>query len=303
LFTKKSDIIFIGAGKVANSLIPLLIENNYSVKGIVSRSIKSATSVYKRYKPDYYSDSIPEIPQSFKIFFITVPDNEIKTVAKKLSLQKLDFKKSLFVHTSGSESSDALKVIERKGGITASFHIMQTFPSKKKTDVKNSFAAIETSNEAAGKFLFLLARRLNLKAFKLSKESKVYYHLAGVFAANFLTANFFSSKELLSKTELNHKDFLLLFEPIVNETLSNIKSAGIENSLSGPLQRGDYLTVKKHITSIKKSKLKEKKLLLHSYISQSLILLELIKKQNKILSAGQREVGRLLKAETKNFGI
>lgn len=299
MFTKKSEIIFIGAGKVANTIIPLLIEKNYSVKGIVSRDIKSAHTLAKKYHIRFFSNLIPSIPGTFRIFFITVPDNEIASVAEKLSKSGLQFKDSLFIHTSGSENSVTLKVLQRKGGSTASFHIMQTFPSLKKTDIRNSFAAIETESPAAEKFLFSIAHNLRLKGFKLSKTNKVYYHLAGVFTANFLNANFFSSVELLNKIGLNEINQYELFEPILNATLLNIKNSGVENALSGPVERGDYLTISKHISAIKKLKSKNREILLQSYISQSLILLEVVLKRNKKLSAGQKEVKRILLGELK----
>jgi predicted short-subunit dehydrogenase-like oxidoreductase (DUF2520 family) len=297
LFNRKSEIVFIGAGKVAHTLVPLLIEKKYSVKGIISKNLNSAKSLAGKYKIKFYSDNISDVPYNSKMVFITVPDNQVSLVAKKLSHLILDFKNSLFVHTSGSEGSEALKSIKQKGGRTASFHIMQTFPSLKRNVIKNSFAAVETNDKSAESFLLSFAKNLELKTFKLNSESKVYYHLAGVFTANFLNANFFSSEKLLSKTSLNRKEYFNLFEPIVNSTLSNIKKSGVANSLSGPVQRGDYLTVKKHLAAIKKSKLKEKKIILQSYVSQSLLLLEIIKKKKGRITEEQVEVKKILDRE------
>lgn len=297
MFSKKSEIIFIGAGKVAHTLVPLLIEKGYSVKGIINKTPNTADKLAKKYQLKFYTNRISGIPVSFKIFFITVPDNEIKSVAEQLSKSDLLFEDSLFVHTSGSESCDALKAVEKKGGMTASFHIMQTFPSLKKVDVRNSFAAIETESITAEEYLFSIARTLNLKGFKLSKENKVYYHLCGVFAANFLNANFYSSEKLLDHAGSGYLQQYELFEPIVKATLSNIKNFGVANSLSGPVERGDYLTIVKHISAIKKLKMPARQLLLQSYISQSLILLEVVRKQKNKLSAGQKEVKRILEKE------
>ena len=265
------------------------------------RKLKSASYLARKYKISFYSDNISEIPVSAKIFFITVPDNEIAIVAKNLTSVNSGIVGKLFIHTSGSESSDALKAVKKKGGITASFHIMQTFPSLKKADIRNSFAAIETDYEIAERFLFSLARTLGLKGFSLTKENKVYYHLAGVFAANFLNANLFSSEELLFKTGFGNTEHFRIFEPIITTTLSNIKNSGVNNSLSGPIQRGDYLTIKKHITALKKLKPSEKKLILRSYISQSLILLELIERKEKRITTPQRELKKILEAELKKI--
>jgi predicted short-subunit dehydrogenase-like oxidoreductase (DUF2520 family) len=301
LLTKKTEIVFIGAGKVAHTLVPLLIKKNYSVKGIISKSTASASSLAKKYKVEYYSSDFKKIPLRSGIFFITVPDNQILNAARNLASLKLKFDESLFVHTSGSESSLALKAIQKKGGMTASFHIMQTFPSIAQTEIKNSFAAIESKSAAAEIFLFSLARTLNLKSFKLDDTGKVFYHLAGVFAANFLNANFYSSEKLLNKLSISGRDHYYMFEPIVKATLSNIKNNGVSESLSGPVQRGDFCTVQKHIAVLKKHKQGKKRLLLHSYISQSLILVEIIKRERKQLTRDQNKLKKILEAELKNF--
>lgn len=297
MFNKKSEIVFIGAGKVAHTLIPLFVKNNFKVKGIVSRHKDSAFSPGRKYKLEFYTSNYKNIPLKEGIFFITVPDNQIVNVAASLASLNLTFKKCLFVHTSGSESSSTLKNLHRKGGSTASFHIMQTFPSLKPTDIVNSFAAVETKDKATERFLFSLARTLKMKSFRLTEEEKVFYHMAGVYTANFINANFFVSERLLDMTALSSGQHYNLFEPIIATTLSNIKKNGVAESLSGPVQRGDYLTIEKHLAQLKKLKQGERKLFLRSYISQSLVLIEIIKKKKTKLTAGQLKIKKILESE------
>jgi len=301
LLNKKSEIVFIGAGKVAHTLLPLLVKKDYNVKGIISKDERSASLLGRKYKLEIHSADFKKITSGHRIFFVTVPDSQITIVAHKLASVNLDFRDSLFIHTSGSESSSALKLIQKKGGATASFHIMQTFPSLKQTDIANSYAAIETESIKAQRYLFSLARTLNLKAFRLTEQEKVFYHMAGVFTSNFLNANFFASEKLLNRTALNRKQHYYLFEPIINTTLSHIKKHGISESISGPVQRGDYNTIHRHIDALNKLNSAEKKLLLQSYISQSLILLAIIKQKEKRLSAGQKKLKKLLETELKKI--
>ena len=184
--------------------------------------------------------------------------------------------------------------------MTASFHIMQTFPSIKQTDIKNSFASIETRYAPAGRYLFSLGRTLNLKSFTLNEETKVYYHMAGVFAANFINASLFSSGVLLEKTGLTGRNHFNIYEPIITTTIANIKENG-PAALSGPVQRGDSVTIAKHLKSLNKLKTDERKLLMQSYIAQSMILLEIIRGQEGKLNQGQKEIKRMLAAASKKI--
>lgn len=301
MLNKKTEIVFIGAGRVAHTLIPLLLKKNYNVKGVVSRHKETASSAAGKFKLDFHTSDFRKITVKRGIFFITVPDGQIKNAAEKLASLDLDFKRSLFVHTSGNESSTAMKVLHRKGGLTSSFHIMETFPSHKPVEISDSYAAVETGSRTAQRYLKTLAASLNLKIFIIKEEEKVFYHMAGVFTANFLIANFHASETLIDKTALGRKNQYRLFEPIIKTTLSNLKNNGVRGSLSGPVQRGDYITVQKHLLSLKKLKAKEKKLLLHSYISQSLMLLESIKRNGSRLKAGQVRVKKILEAELKKL--
>ncbi len=207
-----------------------------------------------------------------------------------LSSLKLNFRESLFVHTSGSLSSKELNALKLKKAMTASFHIMQTFPSLRETDIRNSFAAIETESDTAEKFLSSLAGTLELKSFNLSEEAKVFYHLAGVFAANFLNANLFSAGNLLEKTGLSKNEKYSLFEPIIQTTLSNIKNNGAAGSLSGPVERGDFKTILNHLNALKNPEEGKTNLFLRSYVSQSLILIEVLKSKRKGLTKDQMKI-------------
>ncbi|HKB85537.1 MAG TPA: Rossmann-like and DUF2520 domain-containing protein [Ignavibacteriaceae bacterium] len=301
MLNKKTEIVFIGAGKVAHTLVPLLIKKKYSVKGIISRDRASAASFSKKYELDFHSDNIEDIPGECKIFFITVPDDQVPNIAGLLAGLRINFRGLLFVHTSGSLSSKELNALKLKNAMTASFHIMQTFPSHRQTDITNSFAAIETESGTAEKFLFSLAGTLELKSFKLSGEAKVFYHLAGVFAANFLNANIFTSNILLEKTGLSIKEKYSLFEPIIQTTLSNIKNNGAAVSLSGPVERGDFKTILRHLDALRKSGSGKKNLLLRNYVSQSLILIEVLKSKGKDLTGGQKRVKKILDEELKKL--
>ncbi|HEY6906603.1 MAG TPA: DUF2520 domain-containing protein, partial [Ignavibacteriaceae bacterium] len=90
-------------------------------------------------------------------------------------------------------------------------------------------------------------------------------------------------------------------EPIVNTALSNIKNTGVDKSLSGPVQRGDFRTIQKHIAALKKLDSREKILILRSYVLQSLILLEIIKRERKRLTLGQNRLKKILEGELKRL--
>jgi predicted short-subunit dehydrogenase-like oxidoreductase (DUF2520 family) len=288
LLSLKSKIAVIGAGRISYSLVNALIKSKLNVSLIVSRRIASAKILANRFKIKNFASDLTLLSSDIKIFFLAVPDNQISLVAKNISKLNIDFKSSMFVHLSGAENVSALNALKKKGAYTASFHIMQTFPEKKIFNLKNSYAAIESNSKIAERFLFRLSKKLDLHPFKISSQNKIYYHLAGVYSSNFLVANQYYTKKLFERTN-SEIDYKRVFHPISEMTLKNIKENDVQSSVSGPVARGDVLTVKKHLKALKNDKT-----LRSNYILQSLALLELLKKGNKRLSKPHRELKNYL---------
>ncbi len=288
MFSLKSQIAVIGAGRVSYSLVGALVKSSLNVSLIVSRKVISAKTLARRLRIKNFSSDLHSLTPDLKIFFLSVPDNQISIVAKDISKLNLDFGNSIFIHLSGAEDISVLNALKRKGAYTASFHIMQTFPDKKIFNLKNSYVAIETSNKKVESFLFGVAKKLKLNPFRISSQNKIYYHLAGVYSSNFLVANQYYTKKLFDRTHsgINYKS---VFNPISEMTLKNIKEKDVQNAVSGPVARGDIKTVKKHLSALKNDKI-----LRSNYILQSLTLLELLRKRDKKITLPQKELKNYL---------
>ncbi|MGD8305862.1 MAG: DUF2520 domain-containing protein [Ignavibacteria bacterium] len=294
----KFNITIIGAGRVSYSLVNALVKVNFSVVSIISRNVKSAKALARKFGIKHYSDDLAGIPKHTNLFFLTVPDGEIEPVAKKISKQKLSFSNSYFIHFSGSEDIKSLNSIKRKGGRVASLHLMQSFPSKRIVKFKNVPAAIETNSEADFKILEKLANKLMLSAFRIESRYKPYYHLAGVYALNFFTGNIFGAKELLTLNNIDELNYFVLLRSSLNSVISNIKKVGSAQALSGPVDRGDFKTIKSHISAIKKLATKNDdnyfNLLLKNYIVQSQHLLFLVKEKQGHLKQSHQKIKEFL---------
>lgn len=297
-------IAIIGAGKLAHSLTNALVKSKYKISTVVSQNKDSALELATKNNIKNYSITLRGIPLSTNIFFLTVPDDQIHSVASQLAGLQFDFRNSIFVHFSGAQNISVLKSLEKKKANTASFHIMQTFPSRKIINMNGCFAAIETKSKSAQKFLTEIATRLKLNAINISSNNKVNYHLAGVFASNFLVSNYFSSDLLLSKIRNGKKTFEII-SPIIESTLKNVKSKGIKEALSGPIKRGDLKTIEAHSALLKKIILSPKrqsyKYLYLNYLVQSLSLIEIVRSKNNKLELKQVKIENFLVRELKDI--
>ena len=286
-----SKIGIIGAGKIAYSLVNALKSSGLNVDLIISKKKSSAKSLTLKFNIKNYSDDLHSIQNNNQIIFLTVPDSQIKKAAVSISKLNLDFKNILFVHLSGVEDISVLSDLKKMKSLTGSLHIMQSFPSEKIVDIKKCFAAVESSSISAEKIIMKIAKRIGLNSFRINSKDKVFYHLAGVYASNFIIANLFHAEQFFKLIKTKFQSFDLL-EPIITSTLKNAKELGVQEAISGPVERGDLKTIKKHIKA-----LKHNKILMKNYLIQSIGIIELIKKRDKKLSAPHRELEKYLRKQ------
>jgi Uncharacterized conserved protein len=298
-FTKKDDLIIIGAGKISYSLAPAMIDAGYKIKSIISSKKKRAEELAFKLNIKEFSDNLESLNIKRGIFILAVPDNQIKITAERLSALKIDFPKSLIIHLSGSHDVSLLKSVALKKAHTASFHIMQSFPSRRRRNIKNSFSSIETLSREASEFLFKLSKDLKLNSFQLDSRNKVIYHLASIFASNFINAVLFQSQQLFDILGYKEYSFNDIFAPLYSSTIKNIKQTNPSKALSGPIERGDLVTIKKHIREIKRMSGKKPDIL-STYLLLSLSLLDASAVKSGKLNS-HAEIKELLLKELNKF--
>ena len=301
----KFKIAIIGAGRIAYSLTLALLNEGYIVDAIISRKINSAKALAEKFGIKKYSDDINLISKSVNVFFLTVPDSEIRKTAVQLSKLKLKFSTAFFIHFSGAEDISVLNPLKLKGGKTGSLHLMQTFPSKKIVNIKNVNSAIETNDDSMYKFLLQLCSDLQLIPFRIDSKDKTYYHLAGVFASNFLAGNLFNAQKFLSINNIDEQKYFDILSSTIQSTLQNIKTVGPAKALSGPVDRADIKTIRKHISSLKRKSKNSNgnyfSMLLKNYIVQSLNLINLVEEKHGDLNKSHQNIRKLLIQELNNI--
>jgi predicted short-subunit dehydrogenase-like oxidoreductase (DUF2520 family) len=250
----KKKVVFIGAGKVAYHLSCALNKSGYSISGISSRKKSSAKKLAEKLGAQW-STKPENIIKEADIILITTPDSEIEKVSRDLCKKNVVRKKQLFMHTSGLLTSKILKCIQKQGGLTLSLHPAYSFSQRSFSDeilsgiwfvLEGDSASIE-----AGK---AIVRRLKGKSLVIEPEKKPLYHLALVFASNFLISIEDIAIEILLKCGIKKSDALKLIKPLIEVTEKNIWEKGTIKALTGPVERGDVETIKKHLALLSKHK-------------------------------------------------
>jgi len=247
-------ISIIGAGTVGSVLATALFDMGYPIVSVISRTGASAIRLGHSVKCKKISTQISDIASNTDIVFITVSDAVIEKIAIDLAKTKnLKFKKLFAVHVSGVHSTDVLEPLRKKGTLVGSIHPIQSFPSsikisKLQSKLKGIYYGIEGSNESIKKAEEIIAN-LGGHSIIITKNLKPLYHVACVFASNYMTMFLNTISELSSSLKLK-ASWAEVFGPLMMTTMENVIQTSPSSALTGPIVRGDMDTLDLHLNTL-----------------------------------------------------
>jgi len=247
------DVAIIGAGNLGTALGSALSQKGYRIKALSCRTLSSARkSLQIIGEGKALTDNI-QAAREGKLVFISVPDSEITKVVKELAQGSLPWKEKYVFHCSGLISAEVLKPLKIKGAFTASFHPVQSFSQKKggPNQLEGIYFGLE-GDEKALELAEKIASRLGGYPIIIQGKDKALYHAACSVASNFFVVLLEVAASLLKFIGIEEKQASEIVLPLIQGTLENVKDFGLENSLTGPLIRGDQESVEKHLDALRK---------------------------------------------------
>ncbi len=227
----------IGLGRVGSAMATLLKEAGHTPVWAVS-SHKGGTDLR-------VFSAVPDEAAAAEAVLIAVPDSAISAVAETIASRwGASCRGIAFFHFSGLLSSEQLSGIARLGGETASLHPLQTIMDITQAHgaLQESFFTVEGS-ERAVEIAQELVSSMGSRLMTIAKQDKITYHSAAVIASNYLVCLVSQAAQLMDTIGLSLEHLM----PLVRGTVSNLEKYG-QAALTGPVQRGDWPTVRAHMT-------------------------------------------------------
>lgn len=236
---------FIGAGKVGFSLGKYLADNNQTVVGYYSEFKEDAIEAAEFTGSKTYS-TIELLVKDSDVLFLTVTDGMIKAVWNQI--EDTDIRGKIICHTSGALSSEVFSDISKREGFGFSIHPLFAVSDKYHSykELSGSYFTIEGSKEKIQDMKTLFESFGNTVCI-ISKEDKVKYHGAAAIASNLVIGLIGLSEQLLVECGFDKESAHNALLPIIKGNVEHIINDGCEKALTGPIERNDIETVKKHL--------------------------------------------------------
>lgn len=239
---------FVGAGKVGFSLGKYFTLNGREVVGYFSEHEKDAVEAAEFTNTRKYN-TIEELVEDSDALFLTVSDGQIAEVWKKL--KRNNIRNKVICHCSGALSSEIFLDIAKFGSYGYSIHPLFAVSNKYDSykELSSSFFTIEGSPEHMNYFVNMFenfGNRIQI----INKADKIKYHAAAAIASNLVLGLINLSEGLLCECGFDENSAHMAISPIMQGNMNHIVSQGTTNALTGPIERNDIATVKKHLACL-----------------------------------------------------
>lgn len=239
---------FIGAGKVGFSLGKYLADNNLQVTGYYSEFEKDAAEAAQFTNTNQYTE-LEKLVEDSDVIFLTVTDGQIGNVWSQLKSSQINNK--IVCHCSGALSSEIFSGIAEHNCFGYSIHPLFAVSNKYESykELSNSYFTIEGSPEKLEVIQDIFAG-LGNKVCVISKEDKVRYHAAAAMASNLVVGVINASENLLKECGFDDISAHEALASIIIGNVEHIINDGTVGALTGPIERNDVTTVRKHLVTL-----------------------------------------------------
>ena len=242
----------IGVGNIGGALAIALSRAGHSISQLVTNKRNVDTRVRTRLPANSNVCMIGRLNAiEAEFVFITTQDPVIKIVANDIS--RLVRSGQTVFHTSGSLSSDVLKVLAQRGCEIASVHPLASIsdPVRGSKQFAGTYFCVEGSKKGA-KVGRKLVRDVGGRPFTIETSMKPLYHAAAVMTAGHVTALFDSAVEILMKCGVRRDEAAKIFFPLIDSTVQNLAHQAPEEALTGSFARLDLDAFERHVKLLRR---------------------------------------------------
>jgi predicted short-subunit dehydrogenase-like oxidoreductase (DUF2520 family) len=249
-------ISIIGTGRVGQTIAKRLRKLGWQIGAVVTRSRRSARAAVRAIGAGTPHAALTPEALDADVILLSVPDDVLENVAQTLA-KIADMRRpkkspaKIVLHTSGALDHRVLAPLARRGASTGSMHPMQTFSGRATPRLEGVIFSIEGA-PAARAAAQKIARSFGGTPVIISASDKPAYHASGTIVAGHALALVESATQTLMEIGFTRARANQALLPLIRQMLDNYESLGPRAAWTGPLSRGDYATISKHVKALRR---------------------------------------------------
>lgn len=240
----------VGGGRAGRALGRRLHDLGWRIGVVVTRSIPTARTAVRIIGSGNPVDRLTRQVLASHVVLISVPDDALTDVAANLAqLGGAEWSGKVVLHTNGSVGHGVLRPLADAGAATGSIHPMQTFTNQGVPNLGGRIFGID-GDSAALKIARKMVQQMGGVAVRLSGADRAAYHAAGTMACAHVLALAETTTRILMAQGFKRRQAVRALLTLMRQTLDNFEMMGPREAWTGPLTRGDFATVKRHVDAL-----------------------------------------------------
>ncbi len=242
------SVFILGAGPVATALAGALRLAGVSVVGIWARRVSAAQKCGEQANVPYFSGSWPDELRLASTLILAVRDDAIAELAERLVADGILDGSQVLLHCSGAQAATktfAKLPLQGRGllhPLRAIADPMAAIPALASTTfgIEGDKAGLDTAQK--------LCDALGATSLRLQADQMPAYHAAATIMSNYLVSVVDLAAEVLARAGVGDPNAAFL--DLAQGALDNLRRHGLPHALTGPIRRGDSMTVAAHLETL-----------------------------------------------------
>lgn len=246
-----NSVGIVGIGRAGSAMSYMLDKAGYDVKVVLHNKQQESINIGDK---SFTVMNLTKLAQNCQVIFITTPDGIIHEVVKEMECWPDSIKVRAVFHMSGSLSSVVLTSLKKKGIQVGVLHPLQSLANVEAAVkiIPGSYFSFEGDEELL-EWVSRLTVSIGANLITgLDPEKKALYHAGASIVSNFLVVLMNMGITCFNHAGFNDEEAKRALIPLMKGTLNNMSQLPVKDALTGPVVRGDLVTVEHHLSAIKK---------------------------------------------------
>ncbi|HEY5945689.1 MAG TPA: DUF2520 domain-containing protein [Kofleriaceae bacterium] len=243
----------VGAGPVATALAGALRLGGVPVLGLWGRTPAAARAAGAAAGVAAFSSAPPDILLEAEVVILAVRDSSIGDAAQTLVGTGLVNKRHVLLHCAGATSAhEALaNVADKVGGIGTMHPLMAIADGRvAMRTLKGTVFGVE-GDERGRATAAKLVGALGGIVLALDSSQMAAYHAAAALASNYIVSSIDAAAQVLAGAGVSPTQAAQALVPLAEGALRNVAQKGTTAGLTGPIRRGDAVTIQRHLDALR----------------------------------------------------
>ena len=248
-------VTIIGAGPVGVALAGKLTRSGVPIAALYGRTFEQAEEAAGDAGVVGASCEVSALAQQADVIIIAVADHRVPEVAAEYLKKGLIGSHHVVLHTCGAWAAhEVLSCLVGHVNAVGTLHPLASISSRKGAFSRLNGASfgIEGDVEAVA-MAERLVSLMGCKPLRLLTEQMPLYHAGAAIGSNLIVAVMDLARKAFEAAGVPPEEVVPALVPLLRSTVDNLEQQGLPDALTGPVARGDVLTIERHLGALDRS--------------------------------------------------